>query len=142
MASSKKESTSKKDAYWNISSNHDPLMTAVLYSSFKDPVDCGHSVPLKPMISRLQGGDLSCPICKHTVSHVADGLASKKEQSVVFKFGKIIYRLTVPSADRLRPWWMFWENDTPGTAQDRIASVLGISRGMKVHILRTLRSFD
>jgi hypothetical protein len=75
------------------------------------------------------------------VAYVIDGLATKKEDVVFFKFGKIVYRLTTLSSSSdhhsNRPWWMFWgsgssSSDASATAQARIASVLGISRGMKV----------
>jgi hypothetical protein len=76
---------------------------------------------------------------------------------VRFKFSKLVYQLNVPNSSSSKskvfnettqmPWWMFWcsssggsgrhtdsnsNKSVPNTAQDRIMSVLGISRGMKV----------
>lgn len=108
----------------------EPVETAVLYDSYKSSVACGHFVSLRRMIRRLQDGEPTCPICQKFVGYVSD--ASKKE-AVVFKFGKTVYRLSVAEPPRHRPWWGFvGSTKTNITAQERIADVLGISRGMKV----------
>jgi hypothetical protein len=161
-------SDTKEEASRNVSSpsrSDIPLLlppheTAVLYKSFKDRERpcCGHAVivPLNRFVARLllEGrGVAVCPSCDMPVAYIEDGeVAAKKGcgdvPSVYFKYGKMVYRLSVgkPQADQQKDgdekpyWWMFWtsNNDSKNvveqtiTAQQRIMSVLGISHGMKV----------
>ena len=130
-------SSGKDAAWWQASTLSDPLpTTSVLYKSFKERDQCGHTVVVNHHSSLL--GVAACPICDTPVAYVADGAVAKKDSggsSVYFKYGKMVYRLSVPTRkqqEQLKPWWMFWKDDSTVTAQQRIMSVLGISHGMKV----------
>ena len=139
----------------------DPLQTAVLYESIKKKQQqqaggCGHTVPLDRFVVRHKA---SCPVCDAPVYYVQDGGTSLTSRTVCFKYGKIVYRLSVPQKEdsqqnnkQQRPWWMFWGGDgghdgdgntknsprpfssetaaaTTTTAQGRIMSVLGMAHG-------------
>jgi len=94
----------------------DPLQTAVLYESVKKQQQqaggCGHTVPLDRFVVRHKA---SCPVCDAPVYYVQDCGASLSSRTVCFKYGKIVYRLSVPHKEdsqqnnqQQRPWWMFW----------------------------------
>lgn len=138
MSSSKRaDISSKVAAWWQVSTLSDPLhATAVLYKSFKERDQCGHTVVVNHHSSLL--GVAACPICDMPVAYIADGVVAKRDgggPSVYFRYGKMVYRLSVQARKNQgqhKPWWMFWKDDSTVTAQQRIMSVLGISHGMKV----------
>lgn len=134
------ETTGSNTEIWMVPS--EPLEIAVLYDSYMSRTACGHTVPLRRMVHRLQEGDITCPICQKTVGYVSDGAADFSKQDavvVIFKYGKTVYRLNVAKPLRTRPswWWGFLEphwKTNHITAQKRMSDVLGISRGIKVGI--------
>jgi hypothetical protein len=98
--------------------------------------------------------DHYCPLCHHPVTYIADGVASEfvvwtsssitnQPQLVYFKYGKLIYLVSVQKHDQgdmvssQQPFVARWssqslfsfipKSNTTTTAQQRIASVLGIA---------------
>ena len=160
---------------WAVDIDADPLQVAIVYDSLKNPVHCGHAVPLRRLVQRVllvpvaagsgsSGNRISnpsgssssvCPICQTPIAYVTDS-NKKEEPTVVFKFNKQVYRLTVPSSLSYsdsspdeRPQWRqqllqlgsgHADTDDTTTAQGRIAAVLHMSvdRGMKVCIMLLL----
>jgi hypothetical protein len=156
---------------------------ALVYDSFKFADKCGHALPLlrlvrevlcagsaagsgtntgsgsgrKPLSSSANTNVTGiCPICQTPIAYVTE-VNKKDEPTVVFKYSKQIYRLTVPvsaggavgagdrSSSDEQPWWQMLlgggnNNEriraTTLTAQGRIAQVLGMSvdGGMKVRL--------
>jgi hypothetical protein len=135
----------------------------VLAESYLNPTVCGHSIPIKHWM--LASATHRCPICHHPVTYIADGVAAamlvsredskaqlfrNSEALVYFKYGKLTYHLSVPCSNPvqgvsfLQSWSGWWTNlyswnlqgvVSPNTAQQRVASVLGISLPhLKVHI--------
>ena len=134
-----------------------PFETAILYDSFQNPVKCAHAVPLDNMVRRLyeRKSSPTCPCCQRSVAFIVDGCVEKKNyQTVTFKHGKQIYRLSVPPSPEwqrmvqhreLQSWWekpvrfalSFLPNAAAPlefTAQARIAQVLGLDlqQGTKI----------
>lgn len=159
------------DSEWETLPSN-PLDTVRVFDSFKDPQHCGCTLPLRSLVTLLQnctttvssptrtnqkskGNATShqacCPRCQSPIVYVQDGLVSKKEQdTVVFKYGKQVYEVTVGQGDGMngsvssvnntneRPWWMWWipfgdvvfanhRSESQTTAQGRIAQVLGMN---------------
>lgn len=152
----------------------DPLETAILYQSTNPKgAGCGHAVPLGQW-SQQQLPRTTCPVCGVPCTYIVDAAAdtirtNHKSNSddtanphdppyptVLFKYGKLVYRLTVPTTPlvprqqqqhAVTPWWWIrgWFGGSSAaaestktlqrerTAQERIRTVLGIQRhGMKV----------
>ena len=107
----------------------DPLATAIVYNSYKNPEQCGPPLPLNRVVRYLHSSSSSSdgnherkdhnrlPLGQVPIAYVEDGLVSeKKHPTVTFKFGKIVYRLSVPDQGRepsspsvfLTPLWMKW----------------------------------
>jgi hypothetical protein len=88
----------RQGTWWRVVSTSDPLeATAVSYQTFKDHQDqCGHTLVLHS--GTLVGA--ACPICDTPVVYIADGVVANKDvtstPSVYFKYGKMVYRLSVP----------------------------------------------
>jgi hypothetical protein len=156
------------------------VAVASVYDSFKFADKCGHALPLLRLVREVlcaapavsgsgtgTGTDssrtslsatatASCPICQTPIAYVTE-VNKKDEPTVVFKYNKQIYRLTVPtgspgaggsssasasSSPAEEPWWKKLlgggGNDDMNekriraatntmTAQGRIAHVLGMS---------------
>jgi hypothetical protein len=163
------------------------LAVVYVYDSFKFADKCGHALPLLRLVREVLcaapivpgsgtvtgssgtsfslptvTATASCPICQTPIAYVTE-VNKKDEPTVVFKYNKQIYRLTVPSTGSAgaggaasvspaeEPWWKKLlgggGNDNTNekriraatntmTAQGRIAQVLGMSvdGGMKVRI--------
>lgn len=110
---------------------------------------CGHVVAWQQIAASSGAGSAAtCPVCGSLVGFVQDVGSAPNDSvpdsctpTVEFKYGKVVYRLSVAQQQNNhggaqqveRSWWMFWRgHDSCTTAQQRIMSVLGISRGMKV----------
>ena len=93
----------------------DPLGTAILYQSMSHPEQgCGHAVPF----SSLQPPPTTtCPVCGTPCAYLVDARADRHhnnwndhadmmtppEPTVLFKYGKLVYRLTVPTTTTTAP---------------------------------------
>jgi hypothetical protein len=158
----------------------DQVAVAYVYDSFKFADKCGHALPLLRLVSEVlcaapavsgsgsgtgrsrtslstatANASASCPICQTPIAYVTE-VNKKDEPTVVFKYNKQIYRLTVPNTTVSsgarsssasaslgeEPWWQKLlgggGNDNLNekriraatntmTAQGRIAQVLGMS---------------
>jgi hypothetical protein len=141
-----------------------------LAESFINSSICGHSIPLNEWTditaTNSASKDHYCPLCHHPVTYIADGVASdfvvwtsrngingenkslsitnqRKPQLVYFKYGKLIYLVSVQKHDQgdmvlsQQSFVARWssqslfsfipKSNTTTTAQQRIASVLGIA---------------
>jgi hypothetical protein len=158
---------------------------AIVARSFQTPTDCGHSVAWETLVESTSTTDdgcstavqidawskprTSCPVCQAPVGFASDQGTDNGDNAVTdtvpivfFKYGKMVYRLSVPAVtsaaaakkqDSLavvvhESWWqtiprrLGFSTDTShlkdqslhsdNTAQARIQSFLGISHGMKV----------
>ncbi len=82
---------------------------AILRNSFYPPTkQCGHWAPLTEMVDQMhrQGFSLKCPHCGESVLFIKDSSASKKsleDETVTFKFGKIVFLLSVPGGANTAP---------------------------------------
>lgn len=96
----------------------DPFQIAVLRKSVDSNIDC-HRIPLKQL------HESSSSILMKDIGFVTDD--GKDMPTVSFKFGKIIYRLSVNTEDD-RPWLLQWlpRDDYAGTVFARISEVLQI----------------
>ena len=150
----------------------EPLKTAVLYKSVDDDeTKCGHAIQWKPnYLVNLK----HCPICNEQVSMICDGgvvsamsastkTAEKNDDDdeekdnniMTCKFGKQIYRLSIPSTKGVVPsttidssksrnsvwgllsWLLSMSSSSPKiasplTAQDRIQYALGLIEGFRI----------
>lgn len=94
-----------------------PFGTAIVFSSYKDPRGCACAVSLRKLVGLLQqqqhnhqhhhhqhSASSCCPKCGEPIAYVQDGMVGKKEQlhprksdrTVLFKYGRLVYELTVP----------------------------------------------
>jgi hypothetical protein len=150
---------------------------AIVARSFQTPTDCGHSVAWETLVESTSTTDdscwskprTSCPVCQAPVGFASDQGTDNDDNAVTdtvpivyFKYGKMVYRLSVPAVtsaaaakrhDSLavvvhESWWqtiprrLGFSTDTrhlkdqslhsDNTAQARVQSFLGISHGMKV----------
>lgn len=124
----------------------DAYQVAVLHKSFYPPtLQCGHWAPLSEMVERMhrQGFALECPDCGESVSFIKDsGVTNKspQDETVTFKFGKVVYCLSVPGGANTTPIGMFERilqrfcvRPYRSTAQARIADALQLdSLSMKI----------
>jgi hypothetical protein len=147
-----KEETDSSKAHWFASDWDEPLDIAVVFNSVQNENGkCGHALTWDPLICSLESRQLTtCPICEEPIALVCDGAvasgSSPGQQVVTFKFGKQIFRLSVPSqASESSPkaktslfGWIvsflspFSQNSKKiETAQQRMAQALGII-GIKI----------
>jgi len=129
---------SASDDSWQVVDEQlaDPLQTAVLWNS-KKRGGCGHCVPLDRFVARRLP---SCPVCDRAVSYVEDAAAAAADEQssstvVCFKYGKLVYRLSVPALHddddggggeqqgaittaTNRPWWMFWGDNSSSNTDE------------------------
>lgn len=118
---------------WRAPENLDLLRTARLFDS-SEHKKCGHAVPLDLMVERIHQRSPSCPVCGATVAFVVDGVdGDSSANHVAFKYGKQVYRLTVPPPNLFQRYLPYKILDPP-TAQARIAQVLDfdLQNGMKI----------
>jgi hypothetical protein len=149
---------------WLASQDTDPFDIAVVYDSLinsngNDP-QCGHKLLLDPLVRSLESSSNKtttscCPVCQQPILLICDGSVSATPLPVItFKYGKQIYRLTIPdkprapatssSSSSLWGWIVsflipFFQSPTHSpemktTAQYRIASALGVNvdQGLKI----------
>lgn len=131
---------------FHMKKNPDAYQTAVLLKSFYPPtLQCGHWASLSEMVERMhnQKFSLKCPHCSESVSFIKDSASTSKkseDDTVTFKFGKIVYCLSVPGgADSTPMGWgesilqRFGIRPYRITAQERIIDALQLdSLSMKI----------
>jgi hypothetical protein len=166
-------------AFWLASDFDDPLEVALVYNKVEDrrcsseEGKCGHALRWDPLIRSLESRERSnCPICNEPIALVCDGLVAssssggaaiqqedkpkKKPAIVTFKYGKQVYRLSIPPVTTTQPnsdastttatsqiglllrWTMQFllpfaqprdnqNNNNPATVQHRIAQAFGMN---------------
>lgn len=131
---------------FNTTNTPDAYQIAILHKSFYPPTSqCGHWAPLSEMVDQMhrQGFSLECPHCGEAVSFISDsGVTNKnpQDETVTFKFGKVVYSLSVPGGANSTPMgWVerilrrFCIRQYRTTAQARIADALGLdAKSMKI----------
>ena len=140
---------------WLASPDTDPFDTAVIYDSLRGDHQCSHDeLLLDPLVrsfdSTLDGG--RCPVCQQPILMICDGFVATTSLPVItFKYGKQIYRLTIPdkprppatSSSSLLGWIVSFlvplfqspqSQELKLTAQYRIAQALGLNvdQGLKI----------